>query len=600
MGRELRGGKIGMFGTENASSEISSNTKLPEAQPAEAPSPAAAARTGAQVVGEVLAAEGVDHVFGLPGTTIMNLLDVLGQTDGIRYLSVRHEQAAAHMADGFWRASGRVAACLASRGPGAANMTIGVHNAYAESIPMLVLVGQIPDAIAYRDSFEELDLLALFRPLTKWAIEVHRPDRVGELLSRAIRTTTSGRPRPVLVSLPLDVIQAPTHAQPPLTTAARAVYPTPEPDDLVDATALLTRAQRPVLVLGGGTQAAEYRPEFHSLAEELRAPVVTTWLRKNAFPNSHPLFCGSLGYGAHAAAEAAVREADVLLALGCRFSEFATKRYTLINPNTKIIQVDVDADEIGAVYPVAAGIVADAAAAAASLCTSIRNFRFSRRPPFDIAVRERAVRLRQAYEAESALSPAPEDGEFVDSAAVIHGLREVLGQHPAILVQDVHSFGPWISRHLEFDRASTYFGAAGGSMGWGLPAALGVQAARPDERVIAVCGDGSFWMVAQDVETAVREDLPVVIVVMNNFSYGNTRDRQMNSHGGRYIGVFYKNPDFAAYARLLGAHGERVEKNSEFAPALRRALESGRTAIVDVIQSELEGLPPDLSPLPAR
>jgi acetolactate synthase-1/2/3 large subunit len=188
----------------------------------------------------------------------------------------------------------------------------------------------------------------------------------------------------------------------------------------------------------------------------------------------------------------------------------------------------------------------------------------------------------------------------VGSGAVIAALADVLAETPAIIVQDAHSFGPWVLRHLEFDAPGRYYAAAGGSMGWGVPAALGIQAARPQERVIAVCGDGSFWMVAQELETAVREGLPVVFVITNNFSYGNTRDRQRHAHGGRYVGTFYANPDFAAFARLLGAHGERVEREEDVAGALRRALASGLPAVVDVIQDRHEGLPDDLQPPPAR
>jgi acetolactate synthase-1/2/3 large subunit len=184
----------------------------------------------------------------------------------------------------------------------------------------------------------------------------------------------------------------------------------------------------------------------------------------------------------------------------------------------------------------------------------------------------------------------------VSSAALVTALRAVLGGAPAVLVQDAPSFGTWIHRYLDFTEPGTFYASAGGSMGWGLPAAMGMQLARPDDRIITVSGDGSFWMVAQDLETAVREDLPVVTVISNNFAFGNTRDRQRTAHGGRYVGVFYGNPDFAAYARLLGAHGERVTAEADLRPALERALASGRPAVVDVIQDRQEGLPADLVP----
>ena len=551
-------------------------------------------RNGAQAVVDALVAEGVDHVFGLPGTTIMDVLDALGQEPRIRYLSVRHEQAAAHMADGFWRASGRVAVCLASRGPGAANMTIGVHNAFAESIPLLALVGQVPNQVVHQGAFEEMDIVSFFRPITKWAISIDTPARLDGLVRRAVRMSRQGRPRPVLVSIPLDVLQASTGAIASTSTTA-ALTPAPSPESIAPAVELLARAERPVIVVGGGVQrAASYCEPVIRLAEALGAPVVTTWLRKGAFPNQHPLYVGALGYGAHQVAEQAVREADVLLAMGCRFSEFTTKRYSLLQANTAIIHVDIDATEIGAIYPTSVGIVADAGGTAATIASLLSG---GDRPAIRLS---RTAELRASYETETALVEMRNSEGGVESGAVVHALRRLVDRHDPIIVQDTHSFGPWISRHVEFRRPGAYYGAAGGSMGWGLPAALGVQAARPAERVVAICGDGSFWMVAQELETAVREHLPVVVIITNNFSYGNTRDRQRTAHGGRYIGVFYSNPDFAAYARLLGAHGERVEHADGLDGAIERAMAAGVPAVIDVVQDCHEGLPSDLQPPPAR
>jgi acetolactate synthase I/II/III large subunit len=554
-------------------------------------------RRGSEAIVDAFVSNGIDHVFGLPGTTVMELIDALGRRAGIRFLSVRHEQAAAHMADGFWRASGRLAAALASRGPGVANMAIGVHNAYAESIPLLALVGQVPDQIAHRDTFEEMDVVRFSRPMTKWAVEIHEAGRLPELVSRAIRTAQVGRPRPVLVSVPVDV-QGREVEPAQIPASAHATYPAPSAAELASAVKLLDGAERPLIVAGGGLLRPEFSQPLIELAEILEAPVVTTWMRKNAFPNNHDKFAGTLGFGGHECADHAVREADVLLALGCRFSEFTTKRYTLVSPETRIVQVDVDAEEIGAVYPVAVGLVGDGSSMARALITALGERRGA--GPTEPR-REWAAGLRSEYLNQTELpAESAEPERTVASGAVVHALRELLRERDAILVQDAHSFGPWLARYLELDKAGRYYAAAGGAMGWGFPAALGVQAARPAERVIAVCGDGSFWMVAQEMETAVREDLPVVVVVTNNFSYGNTRDRQRHAHGGRYFGTFYDNPDFAAFAELLGAHGERVERGEDVTDALRRALDSGRPAIVDIIQDRHEGLPGDLQPLPAR
>ena len=328
--------------------------------------------------------------------------------------------------------------------------------------------------------------------------------------------------------------------------------------------------------------------------------MVTTWLRKNTFPNDSPLFCGSLGYGAVSATDDLVRRADVVLAIGCRFSEFTTKRWTLVPSDADLIHVDIDPGVLGRYYVPAVGICADAALTTAALLAAAET---GTPPPGERL--ERAAAARAAYLEQTRLPPPGGPGP-VSSAAIVAALRTMLGGGTGtgaartILVQDAPSLGTWIHRYLDFTEPGTFYAAAGGSMGWGLPAAMGIQLARPSDRVIAVSGDGSFWMVAQDLETAVRENLPVVNVINNNFAFGNTRDRQRTAHGGRYHGVFYGNPDFAEFARLLGAHGERVERDADLVPALERALASGLPAVIDCVQDRHEGLPADLVPPAAR
>ena len=547
---------------------------------------------GAQITVAALQREGVDHVFGLPGTTVMHLIDALGEVDDIRFVSVRHEQVASMMADGFARGSGRLAACLASRGPGAANLAIGVHNAFAESIPMLVLVGQIPDAIAHRDSFEEMDLVRFFEPMTKWAVEIHETDRIPELLQRAVRTALSGRPGPVLVSLPLDVQlrQKESALQPRFRLSA----PAPNSVDVDASLALLAESERPVVIVGGGMDGSSFDEDLLVLAEQLHLPVVTTWGRKSVFPNDSELFCGSLGYGILATTEAAVRNADVVLALGCKFSEFTTQRWTLLPQDAKLIHVDVSEEVLARVYIPTVAICADARATTAALRAAAKSQ--AERASAVERRRERLRALRAAYVEEARLPDVEAQVPGVSSAEVTQALSSILESNRAVLINDAASMGAWLQRYLTMTRPASYYVAAGGSLGWGFPGALGIQMSRPDERVISLMGDGSFWMVAQDLETAVRENIPVVTVVANNFAFGNTRDRQRVEHGGRYSGVFYGNPDFAELARLVGAYGERVESADDLVPAIQRALDSGRPAVIDVIQDRNEGLPPDLVP----
>jgi acetolactate synthase-1/2/3 large subunit len=555
----------------------------------------AAPAPGSRLAIEALAAEGCSHVFGLPGTTVMHLIDALAQEDRVRYIAVRHEASAAFMADGFARASGEVGVCLASRGPGAANLSIGVHNAHAESVPVVAVMGQVADQIVERHAFEEMDLLSFFEPISKWGVEVHRADRVAELTQRAVRVAAGGRPGPVLLSLPLDVQidTAPQGSAAPLMQHHR---PVPGAELVDQAVEILAAAERPVIIAGGGLLGEAHDPGLIRLAEALEVPVVPTWLRKCTFPNDHRLFGGALGYGSPPVTDELIAEADAILAVGCRFSEFSTKRWTLIPEEARLIQIEIDAEELGRNYVPELALQAGAAETLALLAARAEGL------PGDARVESRAARaaaLRERLAAETRL-PAETASTGVGSASLVAGLAAALDRHQATLVHDVHTFGVWIHRFLQFDRPGSFFGAAGGSMGWGLPAALGVQLARPGEKVVAILGDASFWMVAQDLETAVREEIPVVCVIANNFSYGNTRDRQRTAHEGRYEGVFYGNPDFAEFARLLGAHGERVERAEEFGPAVDRAFAAGRPAVIDVIQDSFEGLPPGLEPPTAR
>ncbi|WP_285658229.1 thiamine pyrophosphate-binding protein [Actinomycetospora sp. NBRC 106375] len=549
--------------------------------------------TGADLVVACLAAEGVDLVTGVPGTTVMEVIDAIARRDDVRYLHTRHEQVAGFLADGSSR-GGRLGVALVSRGPGAANAAIAVQNAYDESVPMLLLVGQVADRIVERRAFEEADVVATFRPMTKWALEVRRADRIPELLQRAVRTAVSGRPGPVVVSLPLDVLQDTVDEDVVPARRWRPYPPAADPSGVAEAVGVLAAAARPVVIAGGG--AAHAPDDLTALADRLGAPLVTTWLRQGAVSHDHPAFLGALGYGVHDVTWRAVQEADVVVALGCRFSEFSTRRWTLLHPGTRLVHVDVDPVELGRVYVPDVGLVADAGVAARALASAL--------PPPDDARLRRRTALRAEYEKASAPdSPVLDDDEprgLVSSRAAIAALTPLAARGDVLLVQDAPSFGPWTHRYLRLPRPGRFAGSAGGAMGWGFPAAMGLALARPELRTVCVSGDGSFWMVAQDLETCVREGLGVVTVVMNNNAYGNTRDRQRLAHDGRYLGVFYGNADLAAFARSLGAFGVRVERDEDLPPALDAALAQDGPAVVDVVQHPMYGLPPGLEPPAAR
>lgn len=554
-----------------------------------------ASRSGADLVVECLAAEGVSVMSGVPGTTVMDVIDSLARQERIRFVVTRHEQVAGFLADGMSRAGAAPGVALVSRGPGAANLAIAVQNAYDESVPLLVLVGQVPGGITERRAFEEMDVVATFRPMTKWVVEVHSVARVPELLQRAIRLSVGGRPGPVVVSLPLDVLQASVAEDLLPAPQRRSHPPAPAPAAVEEAAAILARAQRPVVVLGGGAQGD---PRIYlELADRLSAPLVTTWMRQSLISHDHPAFLGALGYGAHEVTEQAVREADVLLALGCRFSEFTTKRWTLVSAETRLIHVDIDPSELGRIYLPEVGVASDAGLAAAALLDRLPPVDGGERGVRQAALRDEYVRV-SSLDSDELAADAP--GSGVSSISAVRVLQSLADRPGVLLLQDAPSFAPWTHRHLRLPRTRSLYASAGGAMAWGLPAAMGIALARPEERVVTVSGDGSFWMVAQDFETCVREDIRLVNLVMNNYSYGNTRDRQRNAHGGRYLGVFYGNPDFAEFARSLGGFGTRVEQDEDLAAAVEEAMAQDKPAIIDIVQDQMYGLPPGLTPLAAR
>ncbi|PLR83274.1 acetolactate synthase [Bacillus canaveralius] len=541
---------------------------------------------GAQAVIETLKREGVKYVFGLPGTTIMHLIDALYDEKEIRYITVRHEQVAAFMADGYARATGEIGVCMASRGPGAANLTIGIHNAYAESVPVLALLGQVSDQIYYQDAFEEMDLVKFFEPITKWALEIHQTERIPELLQRGITTALSGRPRPVAVSLPLDAQIK--EGEFSFRTVFRSKHRVVDLQGVKQAAELLKNAKNPVIIAGGGVVLSGGTRDLVQLAEQLAIPVITTWRKPNVFPNDHHLYFGNVGPGCPSVCWKLIDEADVVLAVGMHFSEFSTNRWTALNEQTRLIHIDIDEAELGKIYIPEVALLGDARETVQEIIKELAGYD-------EIAEhRESFQKNLPQYKEETKLPEQVRDRPVL-STAVMGSINRMLENYDAIVVEDAATFGPWLTRYGRF-KPGNFYAAAGGSMGWGFPASMGIKLANPDKVVTNVTGDGAFWMVAQDLETAVRENIPVINIVLNNFCYGNTRDRQKTAHQGRYIGIRYNNIDFAQFARLLGAYGERVESADDLDGAIERAIASGKPAIIDIIQDQWEGLPPGAIP----
>jgi len=533
--------------------------------------------TGAEAVVEIFRQEKVPFVAGIPGSGVMDYLDVLYRTGAPRFILVRHEQVAAHMALGYAELTNQPAVVLVSRSPGASNTVIGVQAASVEGSPMVLLSSHVASTARGLGAFQEIDLESLFRPITKMSVEVRSATRVPEVLQEAFRVATSGRPGPVHVSIPLDFPNAEVSVtlSPPSAVVLGRLGPNPVALD--QAAELLAASERPVIVAGGGVTKAGAAGMVLTLADLLGAAVANTW-EKKAVVEDHPLVVGNIGRGGSGASAAALREADVVLAIGVRFSEFATEDYRMqFTATQRLIQVDIDPATVGRVYPVTVGMAADAEVVLEAIVARLKP---SVDPTGHQKWRARIAELRDCWERQ--IDDLDYDARPIASARVVRDLRAATTRD-AVLCTDSGNFNYFLARYYPSTSPGAYLYPAGaGPMGCGLPAAMGVKAAFPERQVVAVAGDGGFAMTMQDLETCVREHIDVVVVVMNNFAYGNIKLRQQLKFGNRLIGSDLTNPDFGELARLFGAHGETVTDPDQLRPAFDRALTAGRPAVIDV------------------
>jgi len=557
--------------------------------------------TGGQIVVETLIREGVPYLVGIPGHGTLGLSDALIGQDQLQVLQVRHEQAAVHLADAYYRLSGVPLAVFTSIGPGAMNTVIGVASCYVDSIPVLVLTGNSHTHMAGRGVLQEIERqqdansLAVFEPIAKRVWRPTRVERLPRVLQRAFAEMLTGRRGPVVVDLPMDVqcdsidvragLPSPDTYRP-----GGAVLPHPLRTEA--AGKLLAEASRPVIVAGGGVIAAGAWHELRELAEFLGAPVVTTMMGKGAFPEDHPLSGLHGGSKGTTCGNTLTAKADVLLAVGMRFADESTSSYrhgvTYAIPPTRLIHMDLDPTEIGKNYPVEVGIVADARAGLAALLEWLQ----AHSRPRDWAQGAYYAHIRGLRETWLAQvrQLATSDHTPVTISRLIAELRDYLERDAIVLTSSGNTQAQWFQEALVYE-PKTYLSTGGFStMGWTVPAALGAKLAAPDRQVVGLLGDGDFLMTAQELATAVQYDLAVVYVVANNVGWIAIRDLQAAVYGeGRAVGAeFHKeglptSPDLAALARAFGCHAERIEKPDEVQPALERAFASRRPAVVEVM-----------------
>nr|WP_047153877.1 thiamine pyrophosphate-dependent enzyme [Aneurinibacillus tyrosinisolvens] len=529
--------------------------------------------TGGQAVVEVLRREGVEKAFCVPAESFLPVMDAMYDYPDIQLISTRHEGGAAFMAEAYAKASGKVGVCMGTRGVGSANLAIGIHTAFQDSTPMVALIGQVERGFRGREGFQEVDLSDFYSHITKWAVEISDPKRVPELLHRAFRVAQSGRPGPVVVSLPVDMLQQQAEA----VFQNHMLPSTPAPDmrRLAAANELLAGAKKPLIIVGGGVTATNAQDDLVQLSERLGVPVMTSFRRHDAFPNRHKNYAGQIGLGPHPDLLDYVKEADVILAIGMKFSQIVTQNYTLIQPETKLIHIDIDEQAIGKFYDTAIGIVSDAKLAIQALAELNK----------EAAVSSGRLRycqeIREVYETVSLPKQMYRD-DFVNLEGLVYDLQVTLPPD-AVLTSDAGNFSGWIQRYYQFEQPRTYLGPTSGAMGYSVPAAVGAKLAFPHRPVISIAGDGGFMMTLQELETALRYELPIISLVINNNMYGTIRMHQERNYPGRVIGTALSNPDYVALAQAFGAHGERVERNDQFIPVLQKALAAKVPTLIEVV-----------------
>ena len=528
-------------------------------------------RHGGKILADALAAQDVQLAFGVPGESYLPVLDGLYDLRSrLRFIVCRQEGGASYMAEAYGKLTGEPGVLFVTRGPGASNGAIGVHTAFQDSTPMVVFIGQVPNEFAEREAFQEIDYRRMYGQMAKWVAQIDRVERIPEYVSRAFHTAVAGRPGPVVLALPEDAL----YAEAAVADVAKhhVVRPAPAPSDLQQLKSLLESAQRPFVLLGGGGWDRATCERLQRWIEANALPVGTSFRCQDLFDNRSEAYAGDVGIGINPDLARRVREADVLLVIGARLGEMTSGGYTLVEapqPRQTLVHVHADAEELGRVYRPALAINAGMM----QFVEALEALRFDK-PAWHAERRA----LHESYLAWSKPRPIPGELQYGE---IIEWLAQRLPQD-AIVAGGAGNFAGWLHRHFRYKGFRTQLGSTNGSMGYGFPAALAAKLTAPGRPVLGICGDGDFLMTGQELATAVQYDAPFVTLVVNNGLYGTIRMHQEREYPGRVYGTGLQNPDFAAYARAFGAHGETVARTADFAPAFERAFACGKPALIEL------------------
>ena len=546
---------------------------------------------GAKALIASLEKENVDIVFGLPGGANLPIYDELVDAN-FRHILVRHEQAAAHMADGYARIKRKSGVCFATSGPGATNLITGLATAHADSIPMIAITGQVPLAMIGKDAFQETDIIGISNPCTKYAFQPRKAVEIPEMIKKAFYIAESGRPGPVLVDIPKDVQQEKAEVEFPDLIKVRGYKPAFDPDlsEIEKAIDLIMKAEKPIIMAGGGVILSGAFNELQALAEILMCPVVTTFKGKGAFPENHPLAMGPIGMHGHAEANKIIIEADCIIAIGARFSDRSVGRFDEFGKGMSIIHFDVDPSEIGKNKSVDVAVIGDVKSSLRTVVKMLTTKGIRRDP--DNSWLKRRKELIEYY-----TSTIKDYSREITAKKTLKKLRELLPAK-SIVTTEVGQCQMWASLHFDVISPGTFFSSTGlGTMGFGFPAAIGAKAAKPEVPVIDIAGDGSFNMTENSLAVCVLEKLPVIVFLLNNYMLGMVAQWQRTFYNRRYMGVQQNRcPDYVKLAESYGAQGIRVQSMNELDKAIRTAINSDIATVIDIPIDPEEDVYPFVAP----
>jgi len=544
--------------------------------------------TGAKALIESLKRQKIEVIFGIPGGAVLPIYDVLYDSD-IKHILMRHEQCAAHAADGYARASGKVGVCMATSGPGATNLVTGIANAYMDSSPIVAFTGNVPRAFIGKDAFQETDIVGVTTPITKCNFQIKNAKEISKIVNTAFYVASTGRPGPVLIDLPKDTQTEVDDIEFDDGISLRGYKPNiePHPLQIEKAVKLLTQAERPVIIAGGGVITSGASQELLAVAKMLVAPVATTLMGKGSVAENHPLSLGMLGMHGTITANKIVPEADVLLAVGTRFSDRSTGKVEMFCRDAKIIHVDIDAAEVGKNIRPHVPIVADAKLALKAIYDRlVKSFN----------KKERSLWMQRIQE-QKKQQEEMENKDGMTPPHLLVELRNIL-PHDAIITTEVGQNQMWSALYLKTYKPRTFISSGGlGTMGFGFPASLGAKVACPNVPVLDIAGDGSFIMTEQDLAASVSWNIPVTVIVMNNSVLGMVAQWQRMFYNRRYSAIdLGKIPDFVRLAEAYGAQGIRVGSPEEFIDAVKKAMKSDVTTVIDVPISPEQNVFPMVPP----